>query len=148
MVAGARFVALRPIVDERGKVLPMVRATDEHFAGFGELYFSCAWPGVVKAWRVHSATMTFAVVAGHAKVVMHDLREDSPTHGAVEEHVLGEDAHGVVQVPPGVASGYKALGDRIVVVAVCASVPRDDDEVRRLDPFTGEIAYDWDLRHG
>ena len=35
----------------------MMKATDEHFVGFGEIYFSCSWPGAVKAWHIHK-TMT------------------------------------------------------------------------------------------
>ena len=30
------------------------KSTDEMFKGFGEVYFSFANPGVIKAWHVHS----------------------------------------------------------------------------------------------
>ena len=51
MIDGVKIVPLRQIVDERGKIMHMLKATDPHFIKFGEIYFSCAWPGTVKAWR-------------------------------------------------------------------------------------------------
>jgi dTDP-4-dehydrorhamnose 3,5-epimerase len=53
MIDGVRIVPLRQIVDERGKIMHILKATDEHFIAFGEIYFSCAWPGTIKAWHVH-----------------------------------------------------------------------------------------------
>ena len=55
MIEGVKVVPLRQIVDERGKIMHMLKATDEHFIAFGEIYFSCAWPGAVKAWHVHTS---------------------------------------------------------------------------------------------
>ena len=53
MIDGVKIVPLRQIVDERGKIMHMLKATDPHFIGFGEIYFSCAWPGTIKAWHIH-----------------------------------------------------------------------------------------------
>ena len=89
MIHGVKVVPLRQIVDERGKIMHMLKATDEHFLGFGEIYFSTAWPGTVKAWHIHrSMTVNNAVISGRAKLVMCDLREDSPimANAATEPH--------------------------------------------------------------
>ena len=51
MIDGVKVVPLRQIVDERGKIMHMLKATDPHFINFGEIYFSCAWPETVKAWH-------------------------------------------------------------------------------------------------
>ena len=34
------------------------------------------------------------------------------------------------------------------LVANCATIPHDPDEIERLDPFDNDIPYDWALRHG
>ena len=47
MIDGVKIVPLKKIIDERGKIMHMLKANDPHFVGFGEIYFSCAWPGVV-----------------------------------------------------------------------------------------------------
>ncbi len=149
MIDGVRIVPLCQIVDERGKVMHMLKATDPHFVGFGEIYFSTAWPGAIKGWHIHkSMTVNNAVISGRAKLVMYDLREDSPTHGELQEVFFGEDNYVLVQIPPGIANGYKPYGDKEVIMANAASEPYDPDEIVRLDPFTADIPYDWSIRHG
>ena len=92
MIDGVKIVPLRQIVDERGKIMHMMRRTDPHFLGFGEIYFSCAWPGTVKAWHIHQTmTVNNAVISGRAKLVMYDLRQTSPTRGQLQEVCFGED---------------------------------------------------------
>ena len=149
MISGVRIVALKKIVDERGKIMHMMKVTDPHFISFGEIYFSCAWPGTVKAWHIHQKmTVNNAVLSGHAKLVLYDLRADSPTKGELQEVYFGEDNYILVQIPPGIANGYKAYGDKLVIMANCASHPHEPNEMLRMDPFTKEIPYRWDLRHG
>lgn len=148
-IDGVKVVPLRQIVDERGKVMHMLKATDEHFIDFGEIYFTCAWPGVVKAWHIHQTmTVNNAVLAGRAKLVMYDLRDDSPTKGTLQEVFFGADNYVLVQIPPGIANGYKAYGDEMVIMANAATEPHRPDELLRMPPFTDEIPYDWALKHG
>jgi dTDP-4-dehydrorhamnose 3,5-epimerase len=149
MIDGVRIIQLRQIVDERGKIMHMLKATDEHFIAFGEVYFSCAWPGAVKAWHIHQRmTINNAVISGRAKLVLYDMRPDSPTNGELQEVFFGEDNYVLVQVPPGIANGYKAYGDKMVILANAATEPHDPEEMIRIDPFDNEIPYDWALRQG
>lgn len=149
MIDGVKIIPLAQIVDERGKVMHMLKATDPHFIAFGEIYFSTAWPGTIKGWHVHrSMTINNAVVSGWAKLVMYDMREGSSTHGEIQEVFIGEDNYALVQIPPGIANGYKAYGDKPAILANCATEPHRPDEIVRIDPFTSEIPYDWSVRHG
>src|SRR5215211_5734229 len=149
MIDGVRIVALRQIIDERGKIMHMLKVTDPHFIRFGEIYFSCAWPGTIKAWHIHtSMTVSNAVLSGRAKLVMYDMRNGSPTKGVLQEVFFGEDNYCLVQIPPGIANGYKAYGDKLVILANCASEPHDPNEMQRMDPFTSDIPYDWSVRNG
>ena len=135
MIDGVKVVPLRQIVDERGKIMHMLKATDPHFIAFGEIYFSCAWPGTVKAWHIHQTmTVNNAVMVGRAKLVLYDLREGSPTKGELQEIFLGEDNYVLVQIPPGIANGYKAYGDSMVVLANCATEPHRPEEMLRMPP--------------
>ena len=149
MIHGVKIVPLRQIVDERGKIMHMLKATDPHFVGFGEIYFSCAWPGVVKAWHIHQTmTVNNAVLSGRAKLVLYDGRAKSPTKGEIQEIFFGEDNYCLVQIPPGIANGYKAYGDKLVVLANCASEPHRPDEMLKVDPYKNDIPYDWSLKQG
>jgi dTDP-4-dehydrorhamnose 3,5-epimerase len=93
-------------------------------------------------------TVNNAVISGRAKLVLYDIREDSPTHGELQEIFLGEDNYVLVQIPPGIANGYKAYGDKMVILANAGTEAHRPDEMLRMDPFTDEIPYDWALRHG
>lgn len=125
----------------------MMKATDPHFTQFGEIYFSCAWPGVVKGWHVHSRmTVNNAVIVGHAKLVMFDGRPNSSTNGEVNELFIGEDNYCLVQIPPGIANGYKAYGDKLVIMANCATEAHDPTEISYIDPNSNNIPYDWALK--
>jgi len=149
MIHDVKIVPLRQIVDERGKIMHMMKATDPHFIKFGEIYFSCSWPGTVKAWHIHQTmTVNNAVLQGRAKLVLCDIRKDSPTHGELQEIFLGEDNYVLVQIPPGIANGYKAYGDKMVILANCATEPHDPAEMLRMEPFTEEIPYNWEIKHG
>jgi dTDP-4-dehydrorhamnose 3,5-epimerase len=149
MIDGVRIVPLRQIVDERGKIMHMLKATDPHFISFGEIYFSCAWPETVKAWHIHQRmTVNNAVISGRAKLVLFDLRDDSPTKGELQEIFLGEDNYVLVQIPPGIANGYKAYGDKMVILANAATEAHDPEEMLRLPPDSDQIPYDWARRNG
>ena len=148
MIDGVKIIPLKQIVDERGKIMHMLKATDPHFIRFGEIYFSCAWPSVIKGWHVHkSMTVNNAVISGRVKLVLYDLREGSPTRGELQEVFIGEDNYCLVQIPPGVANGYKAYGDKMAILANCATEPHDPGEIAYMDPFTADIPYDWALRN-
>ena len=124
MIHGVKILPLRQIVDERGKVMHMLKATDPHFIKFGEIYFSCAWPGNVKAWHIHKTmTINNAVISGRAKLVIYDLSDQSPTHGELQEVFLGEDDHVLVQIPPGIAHCDQAYGHELGLRAHCPPQP-------------------------
>lgn len=147
MIEGVNVVPLRQIIDERGKIMHMLKATDPHFEKFGEIYFSCAWPGVVKGWHIHQRmTVNNAVMVGHAKLVLYDGRPASPTHGEIMELFIGEDNYCLVQIPPGIANGYKAYGDKLVIMANCATEPHDPTEISYIDAVDNDIPYDWSLQ--
>ena len=93
-------------------------------------------------------TINNAVISGSAKLVLYDIRDESPTKGELQEIFLGDDNYCLVQIPPGIANGYKAYGDKLVILANCATEPHDPDEMIRIDPDTPDIPYSWDLKIG
>jgi dTDP-4-dehydrorhamnose 3,5-epimerase len=145
---GVVVVPLRRIPDERGTVLHMLKATDPHFRGFGEIYFSTVRAGVVKGWHKHrEMTLQYACVSGRVKLVLYDDRAGSPTRGALMEAYLGPACHCLVVIPPGVWNGFKGMSEPEAVVANCCTHPHDPTRSERLDPFENEIPYDWGVRH-
>ena len=148
MIDGVAITPLKQILDERGKVMHMLRITDSVFLSFGEIYFSCVYPNAVKAWHIHTKmTLNYAVPHGRIKLVLYDDRKTSPTAGEVQEIYLGEDNYSLVTVPPLVWNGFKGIGTEMAIVANCASIPHDPNEIERRDPLDPSIPYDWALKH-
>lgn len=148
MIDGVLIHPLRQIPDERGKIMHMLRADDPHFEKFGEIYFSTVYPGVVKGWHIHrEMTLNYAVLAGTIKLVLYDERENSPTRGQLMELFVGEGNYVLVKIPPLVWNGFKGVGVAPALVANCATLPHDPDEISRLDPHNNHIPYRWDIVH-
>jgi dTDP-4-dehydrorhamnose 3,5-epimerase len=148
MIAGVVIEPLLQIPDERGKVMRMMRKTDEAFEEFGEVYFSVVLPGAIKGWHLHHRmTINYAVPFGRIKLVLYDEREDSPTRGQIQEIFLGGDHYARVTVPPFVWNGFKGYGTTEAIVCNCATIVHDPEEIERLDPFDLRIPYDWSLKH-
>lgn len=149
MIDGVKIKPLRKICDERGMVMHMLKKDDPEFQKFGEIYFSCIYPGVVKAWHWHrEMTLNYAVVKGMIKFVLYDDRPASKTKGEVMEIFMGDNNYVLAVVPPQVWNGFKGMGNEMAIVANCASLPHDPKEILRCDPLKNEIPYDWSLKNG
>jgi len=96
-------------------------------------------------YHLHQADYWY-VPFGTARVVLHDLREGSPTDGATSCFDLGRrsdgtHSHAGVYIPPGVAHGFAALSDMTITYLVDGYYnPSDELGVAWDDP---EIAADW-----
>ena len=148
MIQDVKIKILKKIPDERGSILPMMRVDDPDFEQFGEIYFSCVYPGVVKGWHLHTKmTLNYAVVFGMIKLVLYDDRPDSSTKGELMELFIGEENYSLVSIPPGVWNGFKGIGKEKAIVANCSTIPHDPNEIQRMDPFKNTlITYDWALK--
>ena len=148
MIKDVNIIPLKKICDERGKIMHMLRCDDPHFEKFGEIYFSTAYPGVIKGWHLHKEmTLNYAVIEGMIKLVLYDGRDNSPTKGEIQEIFTGEDNYCLIRIPPGIANGYKTIGVKPAIVANCATLPHTPDEMTRIDPLGNDIPYDWSLKH-
>ncbi len=146
MIEGVVIRPLRQIPDERGKIMHMIRNDDPEFLGFGEIYFSCVYPGVIKGWHIHKKmTLNYAVPFGMIKLVLFDDRPSSGTCGEVQEIFLGPDNYCLVQIPPYVWNGFKGVGITPSIVANCSTIPHDATEIERKSPDDPVIPYKWEL---
>ncbi len=149
MIEGVKLKDLKVIPDERGRLMEILRADDEIFEKFGQVYMTTAYPGVVKAWHYHKKqTDNMTVLKGMMKIALYDAREDSPTRGEVNEFFLGEHDLKLLQIPKLIYHGFKCISQEEAVVI---NIPTETynyevpDEYR-LDPHRNEIPYDWRLK--
>lgn len=149
MIEGVIVKPLRKIVDERGMIMHMLKNTDPEFKKFGEIYFSSIHPGAIKGWHLHKKMeLNYAAITGNIKLVLYDQRENSPTKGKIQEVFIGEHNPCLVKIPPGVVNGFKVVGTQTAIVANCTDIPHDPEEIVRIHPFTKDIPYNWDIKHG
>jgi len=145
LIEGVTLTELRQISDDRGAVLHMLRCDAPGFTRFGECYFSEVLPGSVRAWKRHrNQVQNLAVPVGRIWMVIHDAREESPTHGNLQVLELGRpDAYLLLRIPPGLWYGFSCIGNTPALIANCADLPHDptEAEVRPMDD--PEIPYRW-----
>jgi len=151
MIKGVKTKKLRVIPDERGWLMEILRADDEVFEKFGQVYVTTAYPNVVKAWHYHKKqTDNFTCIKGMMKVALYDAREDSPTYKEINEFFLGQKNPILISVPPEVYHGFKAIGTETAYFLSIPTLPYNYEEPDeyRLPPDTKEIPYDWGLIKG
>jgi len=139
---------LRFIPDERGRLVEILRSDEEGFVGFGQVYMTTTYPGVVKAWHLHKAQDdNFCCLKGTVKLVMYDARDDSPTKGTINELFIGDHNPKLVRVPPGVYHGWKCVSEE---EAIILNVPTEPYNHEAPDEYraawnTPDIPYSWDI---
>ena len=122
-IDGVEVTGLRRHVDDRGLFLEVFRNHSTHlgteslvdfFAGVdvAQLNYSLVTTeDHVKGLHYHlkQADVWFCPPPFKLKVVLLDLRKDSPTAGRSHVVVLGDGRDALVKIPPGVAHGYRPL---------------------------------------
>ena len=143
-IEGVQIMPLKKVPDERGAIMRGVR-NDELLNPFGEVYFSKIYKDAIKGWHLHEKLiLNYICILGMVKIAMYDLRENSPTYKKIQEVFIGDDNYCLVHIPVGVANGTKALTAPYSLVCNVASEPHNFKlNYQKIDPYSGEIPYDW-----
>ena len=146
MIDGVIVKECRVHPDDRGHLMEVVRDDEPVFRTVKQTTYTLTYPGVIKAFHWHRRQWdVWFVVSGMAQVVLYDLREGSPTCGQTVVVYMGERRPLVLAIPPGVAHGYRVLGDTPAALFYHTTEhydPADPDEERIAydDP---RIGFDW-----
>jgi dTDP-4-dehydrorhamnose 3,5-epimerase len=150
VIEGVGLKRLKVYCDDRGYFAETLREDDPFFNGFAQSSVTLSYPGVIKAFHWHKKQDDYwYVVKGSAQVVLHDLREGSPTKGQTDVYYLGDENRSLLFIPRGVAHGYRVLGPEPVVLVyyvTAAYNPQDPDEQRIAwdDPAIG---FNWQTQN-
>jgi dTDP-4-dehydrorhamnose 3,5-epimerase len=148
-------VQIRPFViwpDDRGYFLEVARFGQGLVADFPasstQVSAALNYPGIIKAFHYHKVQTDYWIAAaGLLQVALVDLRRESKTFGVKNTLYVGALRAWQLLIPPGVAHGYKVIGDQAsVLVYVTDRIfnPADEGRIPYNDPG---IAYDWELQH-
>ena len=147
LIAGVKIKKLKVIPDDRGRLMEILRADDELFERFGQVYVTTAKPGVVKAWHYHKLQADHWVcLIGKTLVGLYDARPGSATRGLTNEFWMTPEDPFLVKIPIGVYHGFKGADpDRESMIMNLPTVPYNystPDEYRS-DPYDPNIPFDW-----
>ena len=146
MIDGVIIKNLKKICDDRGRIMHMLKKSDEHYDKFGEIYFSTAYPGVIKGWHEHTKmTLNYCVIKGMIKLVLIDNRPKSSTYIKIQEIYLGEHNYVFVQVPAKIINGFKNISNEEAIIANAADIEHAENEIKRYDPHDKKFNYNWKL---
>lgn len=151
LIDGVVIKKLNPILDERGYLQECFRSDWPMFKKFGQAYITVAFPNVVKAWHYHKIqTDNMVCIVGNAKLVLSDDRKESSTYKKINEIFFGEKNPLLVTIPPNIWHGFKAVGNKKMMVL---NVPTElynytEPDEYRLPYNSEEIDYNWDIKMG
>lgn len=147
-IDGVIVESRKKIADERGTILHGVCA-DQLMNPFGEVYFKKIYEGVVNGWHVHEKLfLNYLCIHGMIKLVLFDMRVNSPTRSTIQELFIGDDNHCMVHIPPGVANGSKGMTAPFAIMCNVASEQHNPSiKYLRIDPDSTEIPYNWQRRN-
>ena len=151
LIEGIIIKNLKPILDERGYLQECFRSDWSMFERFGQAYVTIAFPNVVKAWHMHKIQMDNMVcVYGNGKLVLHDNRKESSTYKKFNEIFFGEKNPILISIPPFIWHGFKAIGQKKIIVLNCPTelYNYDNPDEYRLPYDTTEIDYNWGIKMG
>ncbi|RJP73552.1 MAG: dTDP-4-dehydrorhamnose 3,5-epimerase [Candidatus Abyssobacteria bacterium SURF_17] len=147
MIQGVRLINLVAHVDDRGYLIEILRATDDHFTKFGQVYLVGNMArGTIRAFHKHEALWDwFFISHGSAKFALKDDRPESPTYGQMETHVITQRNPALLVVPPGVFHGWMSLEDDTQMISTASEVynRQKPDEVR-VPPDS--FGYRWEVQ--
>ena len=124
---------LARITTDGGDVMHGLKAIENSYKGFGEIYFSWISKNLIKGWKRHTKmTMNLIVPYGSVRFVFFE----SNTQRYLEE-IIGVENYVRITVPPGIWFAFQGLSLTKSLVVNIANIVHDQKEVEKkpLDYF-------------
>lgn len=146
-IEGVKIILLKKIPDVRGTIMHGIRK-DNILNDFGEVYFKKLYKGIINGWHAHEKlVLNYICICGMVKLVLYDMRENSPTYKQFQEVYFGDDNYCLVHIPAGVANASECLSSPYCIMCNIASEPHNPNiKYKRIDPHSNEIPYNWNKK--
>lgn len=146
-------VTIRPAVtqiDERGELCEI------YSTAWGVMpdpvpyvYSAMLRPGRIKGWVFHKVQKDrLFALSGFMKVVLYDMREDSPTHGMVNELHFTERNRSLLVIPPNVAHAVQNIGTMDAYFINMPNIPYNHSDPDKYRVDKAVIPYDFNKGAG
>ena len=138
--------------DDRGYFLEVARLGQGLVADFPsdstQVSTAFNYPGIIKAFHYHKMQTDYWVPsAGLLQVALVDLRSKSRTYGVKNTLYLGALRPWQILIPPGVAHGYKVIGEQPSMLTYITNRIYNPKDEGRIPYNDTAISYDWELQH-
>jgi dTDP-4-dehydrorhamnose 3,5-epimerase len=152
LIAGVEIQPFPIWPDDRGYFLEIARLGQGLVAEFpadsSQVSAALNYPGIIKAFHYHKfQTDYWVAAAGLLQVALVDLRSNSNTFGLKNTIYVGALRPWQLLIPPGVAHGYKVIGEQPSVLVYITNRNYDPKDEGRIAYNDSSIAYDWELQH-
>ncbi|MBU0648049.1 dTDP-4-dehydrorhamnose 3,5-epimerase family protein [Patescibacteria group bacterium] len=150
MIQDVKIKKITRHCDDRGFFSEIIKLGEETFTEVKQTSFTHTYPGVIKAFHWHNKQYDiWFPTSGNMQVVLHDLREDSPTYQETQTICAGEDNPTLILIPPKVAHGYRVLGNKPATLFYHTSEVYDPDnpDEERIAYDDPKIGFDWDTKN-
>jgi len=156
LIAGVALEPLKIFADDRGYFAELARLGSAGIAEtmcpdarrLAQISTTLTYPGTIKAIHYHyEQTDLWAPIAGMFQVFLYDLRLGSRTFGRINTLYVGRFRPWEILIPPGVAHGYKVLGNEPAQLVYLTNRYYNPDDEGRLAYDHPGVAYDWTTQH-
>ena len=147
MIKDVKKIDLIAHVDDRGYLIEILRANDDYFTKFGQVYLVGNFArGIIRAFHKHNILWDFFFIShGSAKFIFVDDRENSPTYKEVNTFVISSRNPSLLVVPPGVYHGWMSLEDDTQLISTASEVyNRENPDEVRVPPDS--LGVEWEVK--
>ena len=110
-----------------GDVLHALKASENEFNGFEEVYFSTIKFKKIKAWKRHlKMTMNLVVPVGNVQFIFYNNNKK-----LIDNIIIGEKNYSRITVPPKIWFGFKGLSSSTSYILNVSDVSHDPSEIER-----------------
>ena len=131
---GVTLTPLKQITHPKGDIFHAMKASDDGFFGFGEVYFSTVNQGEVKGWKKHTEmTLNLVVVTGEIEFVVYD---DNGFYSVK----LSKNNYQRLTVEPGLWLAFRGVSVENMLLNL-ASIEHNANESENVDLY--DFDYNW-----
>ncbi|MBM3707692.1 MAG: dTDP-4-dehydrorhamnose 3,5-epimerase [Actinobacteria bacterium] len=147
MIKDVKIVDLLVNVDDRGYLIEILRASDEYFTKFGQVYIvGDNARNIIRAFHVHEVLWDwFFISHGSAKFALVDRRKNSPTFEEINTFILTDRKPQLLIIPPGIYHGWMSLEDDTQMISTASEVYNRENPDEKRVPYDS-FGYDWSIK--
>jgi len=150
MINDVKIKQIKRFFDDRGYFSEILKFGEETFKEIKQTSYTETYPGIIKAFHWHKKQYDiWFPVKGNIQIVLYDLRGESSTKGETQVIFAGENNPILVLIPPGVAHGYRVLGNQIAGLFYHTSEAYDQKspDEQRIPFDDPKVDFNWTIKN-